>query len=107
MLAVGMPNVGKSLLNALRRVCVWRGGREGSHDRYSSEITRIMATSVKISEDPLIYLIYSPGVFVPYIPNPETMLKLALVGYVKGTVMPPVLLAEYLLNLHDPSVYSK
>lgn len=49
------------------------------------------------------------GVFVPYIPNSETMLKLALVGCVKDTIVPPVTLADYLLyrmNLHDPTIYS-
>lgn len=46
---------------------------------------------------------------MPYIPNPETMLKLALVGCVKDTIIQPVTIADYLLyrmNLHDPAVYS-
>lgn len=54
-------------------------------------------------------LIQCQGVFVPYVPNSETMLKLALVGCVKDTIVPPVTLADYLLyriNLHSPSIYS-
>jgi len=46
---------------------------------------------------------------VPYMPNPQTMLSLALVGCVKGSLLDATTLADYLLfhlNLRDPSLYS-
>lgn len=51
----------------------------------------------------------TPGVFVPYVPNAESMLKLALCGSVKDTIIAPTTLADYLLyqmNLYDPAIYS-
>lgn len=111
-----MPNVGKStLLNALRRVGTGRavkaaitGGQPG--------VTRKISNTVKISGgvgtgengDPLIYVFDTPGVFVPYMPNALTMLKLALVGSVKDALVPAITLADFLLynvNRVDPGLY--
>lgn len=111
-----MPNVGKStLLNALRRVGTGRavkaaitGGQPG--------VTRKISNTVKISGgmgngengDPLIYVFDTPGVFVPYMPNATTMLKLALVGSIKDSLVPSITLADFLLfniNKVDPSLY--
>ncbi|KAF2001597.1 P-loop containing nucleoside triphosphate hydrolase protein [Amniculicola lignicola CBS 123094] len=53
-----------------------------------------------------VYMLDTPGVFIPYVPDAEAMLKLALCGSVKDTIIPPVLLADYLLyhiNLRFPS----
>ena len=108
-----MPNVGKStILNALRRVGVQKGkvARTGAQPG----VTRKIGTSVKIIEgvnsDEGVYLLDTPGVFVPYTPNAESMLKLALCGSVKDSIISPVTLADYLLyqlNLHGPECYAE
>lgn len=112
---VGMPNVGKSsLLNALRMVGVGKG--KAAHTGAQPGITRKIGTSVKIIEPDEdntgggggVYLLDTPGVFIPYVPDAEAMLKLALCGSVKDTIIPAFTLADYLLyhiNSHSPEVY--
>jgi len=111
MMVVGMPNVGKSsLLNALRREGVGKG--KAAHTGAQPGVTRKISTSVKIidgdEDNEGVYLLDTPGVFIPYVPDAESMLKLALCGSVKDTILPPTSLADYLLfhlNLTDPSLY--
>ena len=112
MMIVGMPNVGKSsLLNALRQVGVRKG--KVAHTGAQPGVTRKIGTTVKIIDggenSEGVYLIDTPGVFIPYVPNAESMLKLALCGSVKDTIIAPTTLADYLLyqlNLYDPAIYS-
>ncbi|KAJ4986404.1 Mitochondrial GTPase 1 [Stagonosporopsis vannaccii] len=123
VMVVGMPNVGKStLLNALRGLGLGKGkvARTGAQPG----ITRKVGSGVKIipSEDDVsagkgergvgggVYLLDTPGVFIPYVPDAEAMMKLALCGSVKDTIIPPVMLADYLLfhiNLVDPKLYAE
>ncbi|KAL4788682.1 P-loop containing nucleoside triphosphate hydrolase protein [Aspergillus varians] len=112
VLIVGMPNVGKStLINNLRNhglkkaKAAQTGGQPG--------ITRKIGTPVKVIErenGSHVYVLDTPGVFMPYVPDAENMLKLALCGCVKDSVISPVTLADYLLyhiNLHDANLYQR
>lgn len=109
----GMPNIGKSsLINALRNVSL--GKKKSLKTGDQPGVTRKIATSIKIAEGAEgkqgIYLIDTPGVFVPYVPDAERMLKLALCGNVKDTIIPPTTIADYLLfhfNLQDPKLYEQ
>lgn len=111
-LVVGMPNVGKSsLLNALRLVGVGKG--KAARTGAQPGVTRKIGTSVKIADgddgQEGLYVLDTPGVFMPYVPDAESMLKLALCANVKDTIVLPVMLADYLLyhmNLRSPAMYA-
>ena len=113
-MVVGMPNVGKStLLNALRHTGVRKG--KVAHTGAQPGVTRKIGTAVKIVEGADkghsdVYLLDTPGVFIPYVPDADAMLKLALCGSVKDTLIPPFTLADYLLfhiNRHSPEQYAE
>lgn len=112
MMVIGMPNVGKSsLLNALRNAGL--GLKKAAITGNQPGVTRKISSHVKIvdggDEFGGVYLKDTPGVFVPYVPDSESMLKLALCSNVPDDFIEPVTRADYLLyqmNLNDPTVYA-
>jgi ribosome biogenesis GTPase A len=57
-----------------------------------------------------VFIVDTPGVFMPYVSSPENMLKLALVHGIKDNLVPHEIVADYLLyklNLVNPALYAK
>ncbi|KAB5528974.1 P-loop containing nucleoside triphosphate hydrolase protein [Coniochaeta sp. 2T2.1] len=115
-LVVGMPNAGKStLLNRLRARGMGRHVAKAAKTGAQPGVTRKMGTPVRIvageeDGDEGVYVVDTPGVFVPYVSDPISMLKLALVGCVKDGLVPGTVVADYLLyvlNRTDPKLYGK
>ncbi|CAN6381202.1 unnamed protein product [Urochloa humidicola] len=103
IMVVGVPNVGKSaLINSIHRIAT---SRFPVHDKLKRAtvgplpgVTQDIA-GFKIASQPSIYVLDTPGVLVPSIPDMETGLKLALTGAVKDSVVGEERIAKYLLSL--------
>ncbi|KAI3540765.1 hypothetical protein CABS01_03166 [Colletotrichum abscissum] len=124
-LVVGMPNVGKStLLNKLRvhgmhkKQSVARVGAQPGVTRKLSSPVRILDSETSgagDSNDTMglgegVFVLDTPGVFMPFVSEAESMVKLALAGSVKDDRIPMEILADYLLyrlNLVDPGAYAR
>ncbi|KAL4607880.1 hypothetical protein ACB092_09G207400 [Castanea dentata] len=101
VLVVGVPNVGKSaLINSIHQIASSRFPVQEKMKRARvgplPGVTQDIA-GYKIAHQPSIYVLDTPGVLVPSIPNIETGLKLALTGSVKDSVVGEERIAQYLL----------
>jgi mitochondrial GTPase 1 len=118
MLVVGMPNVGKStLLNKLRAIGM-RKKKGAAKVGAQPGVTRKLSTPVRIlaGEDDGeiglgegVFVLDTPGVFMPFVSEPEAMVKLALAGSVKDDHIQIEIVADYLLyqmNKRNPAIYS-
>ncbi|KAG2561834.1 hypothetical protein PVAP13_8KG232800 [Panicum virgatum] len=103
IMVVGVPNVGKSaLINSIHRIATSRFPVPDKNKRAMvgplPGVTQDIA-GYKIASQPSIYVLDTPGVLVPSIPDMETGLKLALTGAVKDSVVGEERIAKYLLSL--------
>lgn len=93
---IGVPNVGKSsLVNILRNRHLRK--KAASAVGGVAGITRSVLHRIKISEDPLVYLLDTPGILAPNIRDTETGMKLALCGCLPDHLVGPDLIADFML----------
>ncbi|PSN56851.1 Mitochondrial GTPase 1 [Blattella germanica] len=95
-MVIGVPNVGKSsLINGLRVKYIGKGN--ATKIGATAGITRSIQTRIKVSENPLLYIIDTPGILQPHIPDLEKGLRLALCSCLKDNLVGTEIIADYLL----------
>ncbi|CAL9134613.1 unnamed protein product [Musa textilis] len=103
VMVVGVPNVGKSsLINSIHQIANSRFPVQEKIKHATvgplPGVTQDIA-GYKIANQPSIYVLDTPGVLVPSIPDIETGLKLALTGAIKDSVVGEERIAQYLLAI--------
>ncbi|VVC43088.1 GTP binding domain,P-loop containing nucleoside triphosphate hydrolase,GTP-binding protein, orthogonal [Cinara cedri] len=96
IMVIGVPNVGKSsLINAIRSNIL--GRKKAAPVGGVAGITRAVQHQIKISHNPLVYVLDTPGVLSPTIINVETGLKLAVCATLQDHLVGEEIIADYLL----------
>ena len=60
-------------------------------------VTRTLETKVRVSDDPLVYLLDTPGIMMPNIKDMHVGMKLAACGTLKDNLVGEHLIVDYLL----------
>ncbi|XP_017475082.1 PREDICTED: mitochondrial GTPase 1-like [Rhagoletis zephyria] len=109
IMIIGVPNVGKSsLINVLRNKNLRK--KSATQVGNTAGVTRSVMERIKISVDPLIYMIDTPGILEPCVADDEMGMKLALVGCLPDHLVGEELIADYMLywmNKHHRFEYVK
>ncbi|XP_063677013.1 mitochondrial ribosome-associated GTPase 1-like isoform X2 [Bolinopsis microptera] len=92
----GIPNVGKSsFINTFKKNLY--------HDKNKLKVaphpgvTKKISNRLKILDAPKVYIYDTPGVNLPVLDNPESIMKLAACGAVPTTVVGQIQAADYIL----------
>jgi ribosome biogenesis GTPase A len=96
IMVIGVPNCGKSsLINVLRNRHLNK--KKATKVGAIAGITRSVLTKIKICDDPLIYLLDTPGVLMPNIRDNEMGMRLALCSCFQDHLVGEENIADYLL----------
>ncbi|XP_071443847.1 mitochondrial GTPase 1 [Hetaerina americana] len=96
VMVIGVPNVGKSsLINWLRNKHLNKGN--AAQVGAVAGITRRVQNRIKVSEEPKVYLLDTPGILQPSVKDVEAGLKLALCACLQDHLVGEIVIADYLL----------
>uniref|UniRef100_A0A0A9X5H2 Mitochondrial GTPase 1 n=1 Tax=Lygus hesperus TaxID=30085 RepID=A0A0A9X5H2_LYGHE len=96
VMVIGVPNVGKSsVINAIRNKYL-RKSKAAAVGAIAG-ITRSVLTKIKVCQDPLIYVLDTPGILDPKVEDIETGFKLALCSSMNDHQVGIRHIADYLL----------
>lgn len=109
IMVIGIPNVGKSsVINALRNRFLKKS--KASAVGAVPGITKSVLNKIKICEKPLFYLLDTPGILTPNVPDMEVGLKLAACNTIQDHLVGERIIADYILywmNKHEQFGYVK
>jgi ribosome biogenesis GTPase A len=97
MMVGGVPNVGKSsVINAFRSYSKDFANNSPAKTGPKPCVTRGVS-GFKVSQDPLMFLVDTPGILLPKLENKEQAMKLALIGAIKDDIVGLDTIADYML----------
>ena len=96
-MVIGVPNVGKStFINAVRWANMKKKGRAVTVGDKAG-VTRSVSNKIKVDTNPPVYIVDTPGILTPRVPNIENGMRLALCSCVPDHLVGEENLADYLL----------
>jgi len=97
ILVIGIPNVGKStLINRLRSNHLKVKGKPAPVGARPG-ITRAVQEKIRVSDEPLVYLLDTPGIMMPFIRDMHMGMKLALTHTLQDHLVGEIAISDYLL----------
>lgn len=97
MMVGGVPNVGKSsIINAFRSHSNSFTNNSPAKTGPKPCVTRGVS-GFKVSLDPLMYVVDTPGILFPKLENKEQAMKLALIGAIKDEIVGEDVIADYMI----------